>query len=275
MSPQEILTLAKEKSLKKIALTDHDTVLGLEAMLKIKPMELEIIRGMELDSYLKKYKKSLHILAYNFTADLEKVQKKTEHFRENRRQRNFEIIEKMQKIGIPINAEKLLESIHSTENPTMESVGRPHFANYLIQKKIVKDFSQAFRVYLSEETGKAFVGRKVIQPEEAIAIIHELGGKAFIAHPNTLALANEQLAALVAELKKAGLDGLEIFNSSMKDYSYSYFLKNLAKDHHLLHSAGSDFHGATKRGVNLGEVKQNNKVRKLTSEDISPWFLEI
>ena len=272
--PQDILDLARKKSLKKISLTDHDTVLGLLAMLQLDTSFLDIIRGIELDSYVKEHKKSLHILGYNFIEDLDIVQKKIEHFRNHRKNRNLEIIERMQKIGIEIDEEALLIST-GIKTISMDSVGRPHFAKYLIKKKIVGSIQQAFSEYLSEATGRAFVSRKSIAPGEVIAIIHELGGKAFIAHPNTLDLQKQDFIKLLENLVTAGLDGLEIFNSSMKDYAYSYFLKKQTEKYNLLYSAGSDFHGDLKPFIKLGEVKQNNKIRKLTKEDISPWFLAI
>lgn len=273
-NPQEILDLAREKHLKKIALTDHDTVLGLQAMLQLDTSGIDIIRGIELDSYIKEHKKSLHILGYNLMEDLDIVQQKIKKFQTNRANRNLEMIEKLQKLGIKINAEELLASVKEG-TATMESLGRPHFAKYLVKKKIVGTIRQAFQQYLSEESGSAFVTRKIIDPAEVIELIHQLGGKAFIAHPNTLALEKKSFIALLEKLVNVGLDGLEVFNSSMKDYAYSYFLKQQTQKYNLLYSAGSDFHGDAKIFVKLGEVKQNHKVRKLTSQDISEWFLKI
>ena len=272
MYPKEILKLAREKNLSTIALTDHDTVTGLQELMKLDLTNIELIQGVELSAYLMKEKKTIHILAYHFDLDTRKVQEKIKILRISRRNRNLEMIEKMQKIGISITVEEFLAS--TPESTTMYSAGRPHFAAYLIKKKIVQDFREAFGIYLSESGGRAFIPQKKYSPKMIIELIHELGAKTFIAHPNTLRLENNELDLLVKKLKNYGLDGLEIFNSSIKNYSYSYFLKSLTKKHDLLYSAGSDFHGVNKKNVYLGEVIQNNKTKKLTSEDISPWFLQ-
>ena len=274
LQPQEILNLAIKNSVQVISLTDHDTILGVKKMLELDLSKIHLIKGIELDSYLKVHKRSLHILGYGFTQDLSEVQKKIQKIRANRGARNLAILEKMQKLGVHINQEELLASIHSQRATSIQEIGRPHFANYLIKKGIVGSFVAAFDEYLSAETGKAFVAREIITPQDIITIIHELGGKAFIAHPNTLNLDKEQFVKLVVELKEAGLDGIEILNASIKTHAYSFFLKQVADKYKLLYSAGSDFHGALKSNVNLGQVKQNGKIKKLTSQDISPWFLK-
>ena len=272
MHPKEILKLAREAKLSTIALTDHDTVAGMQEMMKLDLANIEVIQGIELGAYLMKEKRTMHILAYHFDLEIDKVQEKIKILRINRKNRNLEMIEKMQKIGIPITVKEFLDS--TSEATTIDSAGRPHFATYLIKKKIVQDFREAFDLYLSESSGRAFIPQKQYSPQMIIELIHELGAKTFIAHPNTLRLENNKLDLLVKKLKDDGLDGLEVFNSSIKNNSYSYFLKNLTKKYDLLYSAGSDFHGINKKDVYLGKITQNNKTKKLTSEDISPWFLQ-
>ena len=72
--------------------------------------------------------------------------------------------------------------------------------------------------------------------KDTIALIHQFGGKAFLAHPNVLKLEDSKMDLLIQNMKKSSLDGIEIYNSSIKDYSYSCFLKKLSQKHQLLFS---------------------------------------
>lgn len=273
LSPQEILDLAQKKFIKVIALTDHDTVLGLQKMLKLDCRDIKIIRGMELGSCWSEKKKSIHILGYNLTEDLEIVQKKTEGIRKYKADRNLEMMEKIKSFHQDVSMEELLVSVGETAQ--VENITKAHFARYLEKKNIVKNYQQAKDEYFAKNIGKAYVSGKNITSEEAIELIHQFGGKAFIAHPKLLNLENDELDALVKKLKDVGLDGLEIFHYSTKKYADTYFLKNLTQKYNLLYSAGSDFHGNPKRDVHLGQIKQDDGVKKLIMQDVSVWFDEI
>ena len=271
--PREILNMARQANIQILALTDHDTIAGSKEMLKLNLEGIKFIPAVELEAKLPKWKKTAHILGYGLNFD-DQTEKQFEHIRTSRYERNCKIINKLKKLGLKFDLDEFINLSQVKGEEPLKNIGRPHIANYLVQKGYSINFEQAFAEYLSEQTGTAYASRDTITTKECIDFIHKLGGKAFIAHPNTLRLNNEMMNQLVGELKNNDLDGLEIYNSSIKDKHYTSFLKDLTKKYQLLFSGGSDFHGDFGNGVNLGQVCQNNKVKKITEKNVSPWFIE-
>jgi len=129
-------------------------------------------------------------------------------------------------------------------------VGRPHFAQALLARKIVKDKDEAFDKYLGK--GKpAYADRRRMTPEDSIRLICGAGGVPVLAHPFTLNLSLGALKKQVAELRDFGLGGIEVFYSEHTREMTNQYL-NLAKDLGLVATGGSDFHGAMNPDVKLG-----------------------
>ena len=258
MSPQEILLQAQKLDLKMLALTDHDVISGTIAILKSNPTDIKIIPGVELESTETELQKTVHILGYGMDKNLAGMQKKLETLQKNRLERNVKVIQKLQSLGLNINLEELCQSIPNAvgkkKEDVLKSMGRPHLANYLVEKGYCSNYYQVFTDYLSETTGKAYVAKNTLSIKDTIALIHQFGGKAFLAHPNVLKLEDSKMDLLIQNMKKSSLDGIEIYNSSIKDYSYSCFLKKLSQKHQLLFSGGSDYHGKFKKNVHLGQI---------------------
>ena len=87
-------------------------------------------------------------------------------------------------------------------------------------------------------------------------------------------LEDSKMDLLIQNLKEVKLDGIEIYNSSIKKYNYSCFLKKLAQKHNLLFSGGSDYHGKFKKNVHLGQICQDKKIKQITNQDVSSWFIK-
>ena len=238
-SPQEILTQAKNLGLKIISLTDHDIISGVISILKLDLTGIKIIPGVELESTETELQKTVHILGYGMNKNLAGMQKKLECLQKNRLERNIKVIQKLRDLEIKIDLEELFQGIPNAagkkEEDVLKSMGRPHLADYLIKKGYCTNIYHVFSEYLSE-TGKAYVAKNTLSIKDTIALIHQFGGKAFLAHPNVLGLEDLKMDILIQNLKKDKLDGVEIYNSSIKDYSYSCFLKKLAQKHQLLFS---------------------------------------
>jgi predicted metal-dependent phosphoesterase TrpH len=129
-------------------------------------------------------------------------------------------------------------------------VGRPHFAQALLARDLVKDKNEAFDKYLGK--GKpAYADRRRMTPENSIQLIREAGGVPVLAHLFTLNLSAGALKRQVAELRDFGLGGIEAFYSEHTPQMTSQYL-NLAGELDLVATGGSDFHGAMNPDIKLG-----------------------
>ncbi|MGD8989694.1 MAG: PHP domain-containing protein, partial [Syntrophobacterales bacterium] len=176
-SPGQLVQLAKDKGLRAIALTDHDTVAGLEEALAAgKELEVEVVPGVEISAQYPPG--TMHILGYyvqpshpELLRDLEKLQKA-------RAARNPKIIERLQALGLEISWTEVL-------NLSGGQVGRPHIAQVLLHRGYVSSINEAFSRYL-KKGAIAYVEKFRFPPDEAIAMIRNAGGLAALAHPFTL-----------------------------------------------------------------------------------------
>ena len=251
LSPTELVKLAASQNIKTIAITDHDTIDGVEAAIRegIK-QNVSVVPGIEISS---KYTGgTLHILGFGIDIRAPLLLKSLNEFQNIRKHRNDKIISKLQSIGIEISVNEILQN-----NPMIKSLGRPHIASILVKKGIVKNMNQAFTLYLGKK-GKAFVAKEVISSQETIRIIHEAEGLAILAHPATLNLTDQLFFDFVKDLMKEGLDGMEVYYSTHSSEQIRFY-KDICSKSSLLISAGSDFHGNYKRSVTLGVCNSGAK----------------
>ncbi|MCX8131321.1 MAG: PHP domain-containing protein [Clostridia bacterium] len=250
MTPRELVRHAKECGLSAIALTDHDTVEGVdEAIDEGKRIGLEVVAGVEISA---DYKPEMHILGYFFDESHKNIKATLEKLRENRRIRNPKIINKLNEIGFDIN----LEEVEAEAAGSV--VGRPHIAKVLVKKGYVRSVEEAFEKYLS--SGKpAYFKKDKMKPEESIQSIINAGGIPVIAHPKYLEHTLDELDKLFGSLKNAGLMGIEAYYvDNTKDDTGN--LLRLAIKHELLPTGGSDFHGNFKNGIDIGKGRGNLKI---------------
>jgi hypothetical protein len=161
---------------------------------------------------------------------------------DTRHQRGLRIIEKLNALGVTIEADEVLKK--SGEG----SLGRPHIAAVLVDKGVVSNPAQAFDKYIAEG-GPAYVPKYKMTPSEAIRHIRKAGGLAFMAHPGIFLENMEELAALMEE----GFDGIEIYHSK-HDAGTVRRLKVIAERNGLLISGGSDYHGFQSRDLPIGAL---------------------
>lgn len=243
--PRELVRYAKEKGLVCISVTDHDTMSSYdECADEAKKLGLELIPGIEISAQFEPG--TLHVLGFFLDRKHPPLKTALDDIQKARRERNPQIVEKLNRLGIPIT----LEEVRAESGG--KQIGRPHFARVLLKKGIVKSMQEAFDKYLAK--GKAgYVDKRRLSPSESIRQIRDAGGVAVIAHPKQMRLDEKQLTEEVGRLAEEGLGGLEAYNSCQSREEAELY-KRLAKRFNLLITGGSDFHGANKPDVDLGDL---------------------
>lgn len=240
---EELVDYAVEKGLKAIALTDHDTVDGLDEIMEYaKGKPIEVIPGIEFSTEYEG--KDIHILGYFFDYTDETFKKKLVDFVDSRELRNAKMCKKLEEHGLPVSYEEL-----TSKNPDAV-ITRAHFAAYLLEKGCVKSREEAFDRYIGDRA-PCYVPREKVSPFDAISLISEAGGIPVLAHPYQYKYSDARLDKFVGELKETGLIGIETIYSTYTAGEIKY-LKMLASKYDLLITGGSDFHGANKPKIDLG-----------------------
>lgn len=251
MSPSELVRHAKENGLAAIALTDHDTVDGVEEALEEgAKIGIEVIPGIELSV---DYQPEMHMLGYFLNLnEYTNIRKQLGLIRQGRDDRNRKIINRLNELGINITYDEV-------KNVALGDVtGRPHIARVLLSKGYVKSIDEAFDKYLSKQ-GRAYFKRFELTPADGIKAIRSAGGLPIIAHPVFLRKSYDEMDKLLKELKRYGLAGIEAMYGENSKEDTGRFLR-LAIKHELLVTGGSDFHGTYKNGIELGRGRGNLKV---------------
>ena len=245
-TPAEVVKLAHDAGVSALAITDHDITTGLpDAIAAGQELGIEIIPGIEISS--RHGESELHVLGYFLKWEDAQLNERLTALRESRHRRNPKIVELLQAAGIDITYDEVRAVAGS------DSVGRPHIARVLMDKKVVTSAKEAFDRFLAE--GKpAYVPRELPSPVDAIRWIREAGGLAVLAHPTWVKTVEGTLTDLARRLKEQGLDGVEVHYSTHTPRQTREYL-SLAKQLGLLVTGGSDFHGLTKPDIEVGTGK--------------------
>jgi Predicted metal-dependent phosphoesterases (PHP family) len=259
-TPTELVEAAAKIGLSAIALTDHDTVDGLdEAINAAKAADIKLISGIEFST--RYYDKDIHILGLCIDYKSTAFQSQLADFMNSRLMRNEKIYALLQKQGIDITGEMMREMFKDSV-PT-----RAHIARYLLNKGYVTSINGAFTRYIGDHS-PCYVPRENITPYQTISCILEAGGVPILAHPLLYRLGKDALEKLIIDFKKMGMKGIEAIYSSHTPSDES-FLRLLAGKHKLVISGGSDFHGQHHRpDVALGKGKGKLRVPSSILEQI-------
>ena len=242
LSPEALVRLASDVRLDVLALTDHDTTAGLSAFMDAcARYGVMGIPGIELSA---EAPFTLHILGYNIHPQRGTLAEDLEFVRKRRIERNSLMCRRLNDLGIPLALDDVRKEAGG------EVLGRPHFARVLVRMGIVPDIRSAFREYLGDGAPGA-VPKVRLSPERCIAAIRSAGGLAVLAHPAQTFLNEPSLQELLIRLKGYGLWGLECVSSHHDSEAIFRFL-SLASELDLHPTAGSDFHGGNRPGVDLG-----------------------
>ncbi len=232
LSPYEIVRKAHEAGLSAISIADHDNVAGLDEAIEWgKSLGVEVITGLELSVTLGD--KDVHLLAYFIDHKNQELLDYLTFFRRERLKRAERIVQKLNKINVPLKFESVLEQAG------IGSVGRPHIANALLDDGLTTTYHEAFEKYIGTG-GPAFEKKYQLSPAQAFRLVSVAGGLSFLAHPGKYT--NE---AELVELIKNGLDGIEVIHPAHDEKLKNYY-RGLVNQYFLLESGGSDFHGGKK-----------------------------
>ncbi|MCO5176059.1 MAG: PHP domain-containing protein [Thermomicrobiales bacterium] len=242
LSPADLLRQAHRRGISVLALTDHDTTLGLDpAQRAADVLEIRLIPGIELSTDVEPGE--IHILGYGIDLHSEALQRTLSNLRDARRTRIDRMVALLREIGIDLDRQAI------QPNTPGGSIGRPHVAQAMVRAGYVGSIGEAFERYIGN--GKpGYLPSQRLSPVEAIHLVRRAGGLPFHAHPLTSPHFPDNLPDLIA----AGLVGIEAYYG---EYSPAQRreIAVIAAQHHLLVSGGSDYHGeGYKAGRELGGV---------------------
>jgi len=232
-TPSELVRLAKAGGLEVLALTDHDTVDGLdEAGRAGEELGIQVLRGIELSA--REYR-SLHILGYGFSTRPSALTRLCGEMKAGRDERKYRIIDFLHEKGVNISLAEVEELAGG------DVIGRPHFAQVMVRRGYVRSSREAFDRYLDTDEYQR-IERKKPDARTCIEVIKAAGGKVSFAHPYQVKLNDDALDTLVRELAGYGLDAIECYYPKHTWAQQAYYL-HLAETYGLHVTGGSDFHG--------------------------------
>lgn len=243
LTPAELIAEAGVRGITTLAITDHDT---LDAYDRLPPVldVAELIRGIELSIDFPSG--TFHLLGYLVDPHEPRLLATVEQLQAWRSERNELILDKLVDAGLPINADDMAALAEAGQ------VGRPHLARLLMRRGAVTSVQEAFDRYLAAGQ-PCYVPKSRLDLPTALDLLHGAGGAAVLAHPYQLKLSDADLTSHVAEWARRGLDGIEVYYP-VHTPAMLEFYDSLADAHGLVRTGGSDFHGALKPSIILGEL---------------------
>src|SRR6266542_4353302 len=201
-TPPELISLARDRGLETVAVTDHDTTTGLvEAAAAGAEAGIEVVPGVELSTV--RDGEGVHILCYLMDLAQPEFMAELQRLRDDRFGRGERTVRKLQELGHPITFERVREIARGG------NIIRPHVAQALVEAGVVPTLKDAFSHELIGSGGRAYVEKHALRPLEAIALIHGTRGVCVLAHPGTWREAAPVPDDVIDELIDAGLDGIE------------------------------------------------------------------
>jgi len=274
-SPAQLLREAQKSGISVIALTDHDTLGGLDdARKEANAVGVRFIPGIEISVNWTKCGGvsglgpggEMHLLGLGIKTPSPAFLAGISELSRRREERNFKILDNMNALGIEASWEDILAENSSGVSSGPLSIGRPHFASFLVKKKIVRNSDQAFVRYL--KPGRPlYVPKAGLSFEQSVAIIRESGGIPVLAHPMSLYVSWGSLPDLVKVLKDRGLTGIEAWHPIAKARTCRR-LEELGRSLGLYITEGSDFHGPARLGRNLGFSNKQRQISDAVLEAI-------
>ena len=231
-SPVELMRNAAACGLSAVALTDHDTLDGLnEAAAEAAGLGIRFVRGIEIA--VRYEYGELHLLGLWMPAPSARMREALEGFRRGRQVRNLKILASLGKMGLPVDLDEVLAISGGG------TVGRPHIALAMKRRGYVQDWRDAFTLYIGQN-GRAFVPRVLLSPEEGIGLLRGEGATVVLAHPCLFHnMGRQMLDSMLGQLKELGLHAVEAYYSVHSSEQVRLCV-DLAAKHGLLLSGGSE-----------------------------------
>lgn len=244
LSPEELVTRAKEKGVDFFALTDHDTISGIsDASKQANELGLGFITGVEISTQWREY--NIHIVGLNFDPDNSTLSKGLLNQKEARWNRYHKTLEILAVDKIEDPHKQILEFAGDAVP------GRPNYARFLVENGHCESYSEAYK-YLSPN-GKYYVNPGWEYMSYAVNWITKAGGIAVLAHPDKYGVGKPGLKAFLRDFKIAGGQAIEVCYGAGSKAAMSK-AAHLAREYDLYGSVGSDFHRPGAPGIELGRV---------------------
>jgi len=253
LSPWQLVKIATEKELTTIALTDHDTIDGIDqARSAGKKFGIDIIPGVEFS--VNHEDGSMHLLGYYIDHHNSELIRIISKLKSSRSDRNEKIVARLNELGYNVKIGDVLRL--SPEG----TCGRTHIAKVLVASGKFKTVSDVFDELIGHGC-PAYLDRYRLQLKDAIELIHNAGGVAVWAHPGNHGKKMDRMLDRLSLWKSYGLDGLE------SDYAtHSIILRDrlrkIALENGLIYTGGSDFHGSSKPDNQLGVGPEGVEISK-------------
>ncbi|KGP64429.1 phosphoesterase [Legionella norrlandica] len=246
LTPEELIKKANSLQIQCLSLTDHDTIAGYPSLYEAaQQTSIKIVKGIEFSTRWKKY--DIHILGYQF-CDTPEIQELISHQNKSRIKRAEQIGESLHSLGVADAYHKACELAGH------QRVGRPHFAQLLINEEKARDMQAAFKNYLGRGK-RAYIPTPWLSLQDAVTGILRCSGQAVIAHPLKYGLTRTKLHELIKDFKEAGGVGMEVVSGEMTQIQIQE-MAGVCERFHLLASSGSDYHSDTQSRINLGRQQQ-------------------
>jgi predicted metal-dependent phosphoesterase TrpH len=263
MTVKEIIMEAKKRNISLMSITDHDCIdCQKEAMNLAKKNGISYISGVELNVTFSHPKFpegksiSLDFLGYQYDISSKKFRDKLCVMAEYREQRAAKILANLNAEFEKEGIEKLTKRDYEQIQASVDGVlGRPHIADYLVKKRVVRTRQEAFDKYLV----RFDVPKFPLYLEEASRLVRAAGGKIVLAHPNdphgtslvTLTKSLPEQTAIIEELMLPHIDGVECWHSRNDTHTTRHYVE-FARKHGLIMTGGSDCH---QKPIAMGTVK--------------------
>jgi 3',5'-nucleoside bisphosphate phosphatase len=243
-TPDALVREVVAAGLTTIAVTDHDTIAGVEPVTAAaRQAGLRVVAGIEITAVLGE--RDVHLLGYFIDPAHAALAEFLTRQRADRRRRLADILDRLAALDVHIDPAAIFDAEADRAD---RALGRPRVAQALVDAGYARDIKDAFARYLADGQ-QAFVPRRGAAPADVVAVIQRAGGLAVVAHPGTL-----QQDDLVRELAHDGLDGVEVFHPEHDAPAVERY-RQLANEFDLAISGGSDYHGpGSGRSDALGQI---------------------
>ena len=259
-APTEVVKRAHAAGINVLALTDHDTLAGIdEAREAANAYDIQLINGVEIScehtlsggyGKNKSTNKIIHVLGLDFT-DREKMHATLQQLQDSRATRGQRITKKLSEL-LDIDFDELWQAVLDKAGGNPQAVGRAHIGQVLFERGEVKTVQKAFDKYLADNK-PAYVAIEALAMQHGIELIHACGGRAVLAHPTRYQLSATRVRKLIGEFAQLGGDACELPATS-EPISTRRMVDRSIAEHNLVTSIGSDFHGSNMPWRCLGDV---------------------
>lgn len=265
LSPEELMALCRRQGLQRVAVTDHDSIGGLDRAAAAAAREgLSLVPGVELTA---RFSGEMHILGYGIRPHDSGLGDFLQEQLALRNDRNMRMVEQLRELGMDLTHGEM------QQEAGREEYGRTHMARVMVRKGYCKSNAEAFDRYLKPGC-PGYVHRDKPASDLCIRMIRGAGGDAVLAHPGLMGLPDHQLDPIIAELVGEGLSGVEAYYPQ-HTRSQILTLTRIAAARDLVITYGSDYHGKDRAGEETLRGWADYPIGQGTWEAAARWALDL